>query len=173
MPPEDAPSPPRRHRALRWLRELLLTLLLGALLFHLGGWLRAPELPNEAPDFILADLDGGTVQLSQLRGKTVVLNFWATWCGPCRVEIPSFSTFAEDHPELVVLGIATDGSPGQLKAARKKLDIRYPVLVGDRATVQAYDVESLPTTVIIDPEGKVRSAHGGMLTRPQLWWMTR
>ena len=164
---EDPPPGPWR-RLLTVARDWGGTLLFGAILFHGVGQLRAPELPEVAPDFELATLDGETVRLSDLRGRTVVINFWATWCGPCRVEIPQFSSFAEAHPEVPVLGIATDGTPGELKAASKKLGITYPVLRADAATVRAYGVDTLPTTVIVGPEGTVAAAHAGILTRPQL-----
>jgi len=165
---DEASTPARWRWLLTVARDWGGTLLFGAVLFHGVGQLRAPELPEVAPDFELVTLDGDTVRLSSLRGKTVVLNFWASWCGPCRVEIPQFSSFAEAHPEVPVLGIATDGTPGELKAASKKLGITYPVLRADAATVRAYGVDTLPTTVIVGPEGTVAAAHAGILTRPQL-----
>lgn len=164
----DGPPPTLLRRVLHVSRDWGLTLLFGALLFHGVGQWRAPDLPDAAPDFTLQTVDGETVQLSSLRGQTVVLNFWATWCGPCRVEIPQFSGFADAHPDIPVLGIATDGTVGELKAAREKLDIRYPVLRADAATVQAYGVDTLPTTVIVGPDGRIEAAHAGILTRPQL-----
>ena len=160
---------PLRRRLLRSGAELLGMLVLAAVLLAVVGRLRAPSLPEMAPDFELVDTDGGTVRLSDLRGRPVVLNFWATWCGPCRIEIPAFSRYAEAHPDVVVLGVATDGTASELRAARKKLDIRYPVLVADRETVQAYDVHTLPTTVVVDAEGRVDSAHTGLMLGPQLW----
>lgn len=165
---QDGPPPTLARRALRIARDWGLTLLLGVALFHGVGQLRAPDLPDAAPDFTLQTLEGETVQLSSLKGQTVVLNFWATWCGPCRVEIPQFSSFADANPDIPVLGIATDGTPGELKAASKKLGITYPVLRADAATVKAYGVDTLPTTVIVGPDGTIEAAHAGILTRPQL-----
>jgi peroxiredoxin len=170
---DEGPPPTLARRAMRMARDWGLTLLLGAVIFHGVGQLRAPDLPDAAPDFALQTLEGQTVQLSSLRGQTVVLNFWATWCGPCRIEIPQFASFAEANPDIPVLGIATDGTPGELKAAAKKLGITYPVLVADAATVKAYGVDTLPTTVIVGPDGSIQGAHAGILTRPQLSLMVR
>jgi thiol-disulfide isomerase/thioredoxin len=165
LPPEKVPW---SARILRVVRDWGVPLLLALALAHLVGRLRAPELPPEAPPFNLVNLDGGEVSLESLRGRTVVLNFWATWCGPCRAEIPGFRSFSEDHPDISVLGIAVDGSPEDLRAARKRLGITYPVLVADKPTLSAYQVETLPTTVIVGPDGQVKVAHVGIMTQPQL-----
>ena len=89
------------------------------------------------------------------------------------MEIPTFSDFAEENPDVVVLGAAVDGTEASLKRAVKSLDIRYPVVRASQSVQRAYGVETLPTTVIIDGEGKVRSAHVGMMLGPQLSWATR
>ena len=167
--PATGGSPePWWRRAWRPLRDWGTTLLIGVALMHMVGKLRAPELPQQAPDFALQTLDGETVRLSSLRGQTVVLNFWATWCGPCRLEIPSFTQFAADHPQIPVYGIATEGSVESLRAAQRQLDIGYPVLRADAATLAAYHIDTLPTTVVVGPDGEVKSAHAGILTGPQL-----
>lgn len=169
-PESSAPDSPvsRGTRIWRAVREWGVSLLLAAVVFHLVGQLRAPDLPDAAPDFTLAVLDGDTVTLSDLQGAPVVLNFWAPWCGPCRAEVPQFSRFARANPEVHVLGIATDGAPAQLRASKKKLGMDYPVLLGDSETVSTYGVSTLPTTVVVGPDGRVVGAHTGMLTLPQL-----
>jgi len=136
------------------------------------GWLRAPDLPHTAPAFALRDLDGRVVSLEEHAGRTVVLNFWATWCGPCRVEIPSFSAYARAHPEVVVLGIAADGPASKLRAFARQHDMAYPVLQGDARVLADYGVTSFPTTVVVRPDGTVKHAHVGPLLRPQLAWLT-
>ncbi len=175
--PEDADDtesrPPWPRRLLGWARELAVLLLALAVLIPVVGWLRAPDLPEQAPDFTATDLDGGELRLSELRGEVVVLNFWATWCGPCRLEIPSFSAFSDAHPEVRVLGLAVDGSPGELKAASKRFGISYPVLQSSRDTQQTYGATTLPTTVVVGPEGDIWAAHVGIMSRPHLWWATR
>ena len=163
-----------------WTRRLLLvcrdwglSLLVVAVLFHLiGGW-RAPDLPDDAPGFVLKDLDGNSVALDDFQGRPVVLNFWATWCGPCQIEIPSFSNFADQNPDVVVLGVAMDGTPEELTRAAKEMGIRYPVVLANSEIKEAYGVSTLPTTVIIDPKGEVHSAYTGILFGPQLQWETR
>ncbi|MEM9554985.1 MAG: redoxin domain-containing protein [Acidobacteriota bacterium] len=170
-PTKDSPSRLRTVR--RWLLEAMLIVGLAAIALTLVGRLRAPTLPEVAPGFELTALDGSSVRLDDLRGRTVVLNFWAEWCPPCRTEIPSFSRFARNNPEIAVLGLAVDGTLEELRVSRRELGIDYPVLRADDATVAAYGVSSLPTTVIVDPEGRIRTAHAGMLFRPQLWWLTR
>ncbi len=148
--------------------------IVGALVVvQLVGWWRAPELPDQAPGFVLQDLDGGTVALEDLRGQTVVLNFWAAWCMPCRAEVPAFSRFARGNPDVAVLGIAADGSPDELREAAENLGMDYPVLVADEATKRAYGISTLPTTVVIGPQGDVRYAHSGIMLDPQIAFAVR
>ena len=135
--------------------------------------MRTPNLPDQAPEWSLKNLQGEVVSLKDFRGKTVVLNFWATWCGPCKMEIPTFSEFAQENPDIPVLGIAVDGSPELLRRASKKLNIMYPVLIADEDVQSNYKVRNLPTTVIVDPTGKVKDVHVGVMFGPQLKWATR
>lgn len=169
---EEVPQLTWPRRIARWTRDIGLAVAFFFVASSAMSWLRAPDLPDEAPAFVLQDLSGQAVSLEQFRGQTVVLNFWATWCGPCRLEIPAFSSFANDHPDIPVLGIAVDGTVPQLKKAQRDLGIDYPVLVGDPATVKAYGAFTLPTTVVVGPDGSVEAVHVGVMTPPQLWWAT-
>ncbi len=165
------PEPPARWKG--WLREALLLVAMVVVALGVFGWLRGPKLPDQAPEFQLVDLDGGPVTLSGLKGRTVVINFWATWCTPCLAELPTLNAFAEAHPEITVVGIAVD-EPGPVRARVARSQLQYPVVLGDRATVEAYGVTSFPTTVVVDAEGQVRWSHTGLLLRPHLeaiaWW---
>jgi len=169
----STPPPPLARRALRLTAELAFSALALVVLWVGVGWVRAPALPVAAPAFTLLDLDGAPHSLSDHRGKTVVLNFWATWCGPCRAEVPGLSSFARAHPDIPVLGIAVDGEPAALRKAAESLGIDYTVLRADAATRAAYGVSTLPTTVVIGPDGAVRAAHAGLMLEPHLEWLTR
>ena len=165
---------PVRARLWRWARSGLLYVAGFLLLFAAVGWLRAPSLPTQAPDFTLGTLTGETRTLSALRGQTVVVNFWATWCGPCRVEMPTLQAFAEANPDTPVLYVAVDGTPEALTAFAEDQGLPLDaVLVADRTTRAAYGVSTLPTTVVVGPDGAVRAAHAGIVLPPQLWWWTR
>lgn len=167
-------EPPRPWwRRLLGLAGTVLGSLLVVAVVSVGvGRLRAPSLPGEAPPFIAFDLEGNQVSLADYRGRTVVLNFWATWCGPCRYEAPSLASFADAHPDIPVLGLAIDGPPRKVGQVAADIGMTYPVVtVGPRVS-DAYKVEQLPTTVVVGPEGQVRWVHAGMMFRPQLAWVT-
>ena len=120
-----------------------------------------------APDFSLTDANGATVKLSDYRGKVVLLNFWATWCGPCKIEIPWFEEFEQQYKskgfEVVGISMDEEGWPiiKPFLAAQK---VNYRVLLGNDSISQLYGgVDSLPTTFIIDRDGKFAfSPHVGL-----------
>lgn len=120
-----------------------------------------------APDFRLPDLDGGVHKLSALRGRVVVLDFWATWCGPCRAVMPPLSALAERHPpeDLVVLGLSdeTEGVIRRFVASEAKVGrtYAYPFLLDDGTARRAYQVSSIPTLVLIDRKGRIHEVHEG------------
>jgi len=124
---------------------------------------------DPAPDFTLVDTQGREVRLAELRGKSVIVNFWGSWCPPCLQELPALSRFARSHPEVVLLGIAVDSGEGEVLAAEKKrLDIPFPVLAADNKVQQSYGVRVLPTTFLVDDQGIVRRHHVGIVSSEKL-----
>lgn len=158
--------------AARTVLDWLLALSLTAVGFWMLSVWRTPSLPNEAPEWTLPSIEGGDVTLSDYEGQTVVLNFWATWCGPCKSEIPEFREFVSENPDIPVFGIAVDGSVGKLRQFAKKNRMNYPVLKGDRSIQEDYKVSSLPMTVIVGPDGQIEDVHIGMMLKSQLEWAT-
>jgi len=119
-----------------------------------------------APDFALKDADGRTVHLAEYKGKVVLLDFWATWCGPCRVEIPWFIDIERKNKDkgFAVLGVSMDENGWEdVKPFLAEMKVNYRVVIGDDSTTEAYGgVESLPTTFLIDRQGKIAAIHLGL-----------
>jgi peroxiredoxin len=113
---------------------------------------------KDAPDFTLPTIDGKQVKLSDLRGKAVLVNFWATWCGPCKLEIPWFLDLQKQYGSqgLVILGIAMDDNPEVVPKFAQEMKIDYPVLIGNEQVAEQYGgVEGLPATFYVNREGKI------------------
>jgi len=123
---------------------------------------------NEAPDFTLSDMRGNEVSLSDFKGNIVIINFWATWCGPCRFEIPDLIDLQEKYNgDLVVLGVSLDyDGPSVVPQFAERLGISYPVLYGNGRVANRYGgVTGIPTTFIIDRDMNVYRRYIGY--RPQ------
>jgi len=120
-----------------------------------------------APDFTLPDLDGQKTRLSDLKGKVVLVNFWATWCPPCRAEIPEFvETYnACKDKGLVIIGVSLDQVPAQeLASFVKNFGMTYPVAFGTEKILDDYQPgQYIPATIIIDKKGMIRSRHVGAM----------
>jgi len=154
--------------------------LLGLVALGLGSVACAPQEParkalkddkdrKKAPDFELKDVSGKAVRLSDYRGKVVLLDFWATWCGPCNIEIPWFEDFQRKYKDrgFEVLGVSMDDDGWKAITpfvAEKK--INYRIVLGDDMTGDQYGgVEALPTTFVIDRDGRIASVHVGLANR--------
>jgi len=111
--------------------------------------------PFYAPDFTLDTLDGGTVTLSDARGRWALVNFWATWCAPCLAEMPALNTLAAENSDwLVVYGVNMRETPNQMRPFLIERGVMYPILIDPPdSVVLEYNVIGLPQTVAIDPEG--------------------
>src|ERR1035441_697377 len=122
-----------------------------------------------APDFELASLDGGNVKLSSLRGKAVLLNFWATYCGPCKVEMPWFVELQKEYgPQgFQIVGVAMDdASTEDIAKFTKEMGVNYPILLGKESVSETYGgVGVLPTTFFIDRDGKLIAREFGLQSR--------
>lgn len=162
-----------------WVRRVETALLIGLLAFVL--YRLAPQLSaltgvggevGSAPPFTVTTLDGDTLTSKGLRGRVVVVNFWATWCPPCRLEMPSLQALAERRGDdgVVVLGLSTDVGPAA--PIREFLDergITYPVARADRATRAAFGgITGIPTTVLLDRDGRIRHRVVGYFVPPAM-----
>ncbi len=135
--------------------------------------MRAPQVQTgeggTAPIFTLMSTSGERVALQDFRGKPVIVNFWATWCGPCKTELPQLNAFAAAHPEVPVLGVALDsGTLPVLKSAQAELGIEYDVLRGNAGVQGQYGVKTIPTTFLIDGAGVIQESHVGTVSARQL-----
>jgi thiol-disulfide isomerase/thioredoxin len=148
--------------ALRW----GFTFLLLTLLPHAGAQTSGTQslVGRRAPEFVRRDLTGHNLDLARLHGKVVLLNFWATWCAPCQVEMPMFSRWQEQYglPQLAVIGISMDDDSEPVRRMVHAQHINYPVAMGDAALGRRYGgVLGLPLTFLIDRNGIVRAKFQG------------
>jgi cytochrome c biogenesis protein CcmG/thiol:disulfide interchange protein DsbE len=130
---------------------------------------KAEKDRKAAPDFLLKDADGKTVKLSDYKGKVVLLDFFATWCGPCKIEIPWFMEFERKNKDrgFSVLGVSMDDEGWEVvKPFLQDLGVNYRVVIGNDMTAQAYGgVDALPTAFLIDREGRIAAVHVGLAGR--------
>lgn len=157
-------------------RLSLLCIVLLAAACSEGGEPSNQGPPQTAPDFDLSLLQGGDIRLADLRGKIVIVDFWATWCAPCEVQMPILDAFWRDEEaraqhgdDLMIVGISVDLDPAE-KVSRwvAERDFRYPIAIGDQDLAMRYGVIGFPTLVIIDQNGGIHTRHTGVLSRPEI-----
>lgn len=192
-PPADTPREAGVSRRKAWIGMGAVALALGMLTMipEPGGY--DPDAPPPAADgqaasageeggafavgsdaplnYTLKDMNGVDVQLASFKGKVILINFWATWCGPCRLEMPDLVELQDQYADdLVVLGISVDDTPEKMKPFAAEMKINYPLLVGlGREDVQeAYGpLWGIPVSVFVDREGKIHKRHSGIASKEQ------
>jgi len=124
-----------------------------------------------APEFDLIRLNGLPVRLREHQGKTIILDFWATWCAPCEVQMPILNELwnRRGGPDLLVLGVSMDTRPAdEVVAWLKERELGYPIAISDQQLALDYGAWAFPTLVVVDPHGNIYKTHQGVLSRPQL-----
>ena len=141
---------------------IVISILLTSLLFAASG--------KKAPNFSLQTPDGKVIKLSDYKGKIVILNFFATWCPPCKREIPDFVKFYNKNKEKVeIIGIAVGSSVSKVKRMIENYKISYPVVMSDGKVEKVYGgISGVPTTFIIDKNGNIYKKHIGLMRKENL-----
>jgi len=159
---------------------LLMLFLIGISLWHAIA--KSEDKPvglaigNVAPDFELNTIEGKSIRLSELRGKKVIVNFWATWCPPCREEMPAMQKFYEqynEHVEVLAVNLTSQDSREKIKPFVEEYGLTFPVVLDVKGKVlKMYEIEPIPTTYIIDSKGIIREKIIGSMTFNQMVKLT-
>ena len=143
-----------------WFRALLPCVLAASV----GTAAAAVQTSAAAPDFTLRSVGGANLRLGEQLGQVVLVNFWATWCGPCRQEMPHLNRLYDKYRSsgFVLLGVNIDDDPRAAADLAAKLGLRFPVLLDtDKQVSRVYDMSAMPATLLIDRDGRVRHIHRG------------
>ncbi len=154
----------------RMLKDWGVALLVAVGVYLAAGLLLQPgPVSGTAPAFTLADTGGAQVSLSRWAGRVVVVNFWGSWCPPCREELPAFAKVAAAHPEAQFVGVAVKSGTGEaLQRSAEALGITWPVLEGTPAVLDAYDVSVFPTTFVLRADGRIARSFVGSVSARDL-----
>lgn len=145
---------------MNWIKSLLVT----AAMIISAGQLQAASTPGPAPDFTLKSSTGKNIKLSELRGQVVMINFWASWCGPCRQEMPLLDQLYQRYQPMgfTLLGVNVEEDSAAANKILKEIPVTFPVLYDNKNRVsESYQVRAMPSTFLIDRDGKVRYLHKG------------
>ncbi len=160
MPDQQTTAP---QAGLGWIRSLVWSVFVVVAGVLLIASLRGGPMPTEvAPPLRGADLSGKSFELAQERGKPVVLYFWASWCGACKLTSPTVDQFARSHPDVTVVGVAMD-EEADVRAYLREHDRHFPVLVASEQMQHDWPVRALPTTVVLDKAGRITWQRVGVL----------
>jgi thiol-disulfide isomerase/thioredoxin len=138
-----------------WLAMLALSLLAA----HAAASQLRDVTPRPAPSLLLTQLDGDRVDLDQMRGRVVLVNFWAVWCPPCRKEMPSMARLADRlaGQPFTILGVNVGESPEEIRAFLRQVPVNFPILLDQEArSLKPWNVFAFPTTYVVDKRGRVR-----------------
>lgn len=128
-----------------------------------------PDQRKDAPTFVLDGLNGGKLALADFTGKPLVLNFWASWCEPCREEMPDLQRFSTSQKDVAVAGVAVSDAPADSRAFAREAGVTFPLGVDRRAELAAdFGVSTLPATVVIDARGRIVSTTRGTVSAADL-----
>jgi peroxiredoxin len=158
-------KPPLSRRARRWAVEIAIVV---AVYLAFSAW-RERDMPatsGTAPPFALTALTGERVELVDLTGKTVLLHFWATWCGVCKAEIPALESIYENlDADEALLAVVAASDVDEVRRFVAERALPYPILFASREVLSAYGVTAFPTNYIIDSDGRIQHKSVGMSTR--------
>ena len=145
------------------MNKYILAIVVGlSILIYIPASALEPDQP--VPDFTLKSMSGDNLRLEELRGQVVLINFWASWCGPCRQEMPVLQKIHDRYEKLgfTVLGVNVDEQPEKARRIVDRLTLDFPLLLDTNQTVsEAYQVNAMPFTVLVDRNGTVRYVHRG------------
>jgi thiol-disulfide isomerase/thioredoxin len=148
---------------------LISAILIGLLVYQIMSRSKENVAAEGIVNFKLVSVDGKEYSLSDFRGKKVVLNFFATWCPPCRAEIPDFERFYRENKDVVLIGINIQEDKTTVEEFLSSMGVTYPVLLDRDGKISAqFGIEGIPTTFLIDEKGKVIAKNVGMMTYDQL-----
>src|SRR5258706_223477 len=156
-------------------RPLIISVMMLAsiLLLALAATAQSPKTSKSstgrspAPNFNLKDASGKDFKLADLKGKVVLVNFWATWCEGCQVEIPWFVEFQKEYADrgLVVVGIAMDDDWKSVKPWIEEKKVNYPIVIGNQGLGKQYGLIGMPLTALVDREGRIADVHNGIVDK--------
>ncbi|MES9972805.1 TlpA family protein disulfide reductase [Candidatus Thiodiazotropha sp. LNASS1] len=138
--------------------------IVAGLLLLACGYAVAAKQPSMAPDFTLKSREGVNIKLSELRGQVVMVNFWASWCGPCRQEMPLLQQLFDRYQSLgfSLLGVNVDEDRAAADKMLSDVPVSFPILYDDRSKVsKQYQVKAMPSTFMVDRDGRIRYLHKG------------
>ncbi|WJE44974.1 redoxin domain-containing protein [Bacillus halotolerans] len=159
----------------KWVAGILLIGLAGYMCWNIYQQFSKKEIGIEegqqAPDFTLKTLSGERTSLSDVKGKKVLLNFWATWCKPCRQEMPAMEELQKEHSDVAVIAVnftSAEKSEKQVQNFADTYHLTFPILIDKKGINADYNVFSYPTTYILDEKGVIQDIHIGTMTKKEM-----